>query len=288
MASLKYDFRCLIKHNRDGSHATQTARAKNLELMATQLKSLGYTQMRATKIKLKHVNALVNLWDSENLTAGTIKNRLSHLRWLSEKIDKSHMIPKNNDYFGVVNRVFVTNQDKSIRTPESVIKNVQDKRVNLSLRLQCNFGLRREESIKFNANFADKGDYLELKASWCKGGRSRQIPIETIEQRALINEIKNATGSNSLIPENKKYIDQLHQYNYQLRKEKISKAHGFRHFYAQKRYKDLTERLCPAGGGKTSKELTPAEKIADKQVRKKISSELGHNRENITAIYLGR
>jgi hypothetical protein len=46
--------------------------------------------------------------------------------------------------------------------------------------------------------------------------------------------------------------------------------------------------LAPAAGGKTSKELTPDEKNQDYQARIQISQELGHEREQITVVYLGR
>lgn len=41
----------------------------------------------------------------------------------------------------------------------------------MSLQLQQAFGLRREESIKFQPRYADRGDHIALKGSWTKGGR---------------------------------------------------------------------------------------------------------------------
>jgi len=68
----------------------------------------------------------------------------------------------------------------------------------------------------------------------------------------------------------------------------LSRTHGARHAYAQDRYRELTGRDCPAAGGKVSKELTRGEKAADYDARITISRELGHERESITAVYLGR
>lgn len=67
----------------------------------------------------------------------------------------------------------------------------------------------------------------------------------------------------------------------------IHAFHGHRHFYAQARYKTLTGHECPARGGPTSKQLTPEQKAADREARQTISHEMGHNREQITAV-LGR
>jgi len=65
-------------------------------------------------------------------------------------------------------------------------------------------------------------------------------------------------------------------------------VHGHRHAYAQRRYFALTGWLCPAAGGPRSKDLTTAQKAIDHDARMTISRELGHGREQITAVYLGR
>ena len=64
----------------------------------------------------------------------------------------------------------------------------------------------------------------------------------------------------------------------------LSKLHGLRHAYAQARYEELTGWACPACGGKTRRALTPQQRQQDYAVRVKISRELGHEREEITAI----
>ena len=50
----------------------------------------------------------------------------------------------------------------------------------------------------------------------------------------------------------------------------------------------LTGREAPAAGGKVAAELTPEEKAVDRQARLTISRELGHVREAVSAVYLGR
>jgi len=58
---------------------------------------------------------------------------------------------------------------------------ITDPYVRISLMLQQEFGLRREEAIKFQPAYADKRDHIQLKGSWTKGGRERTIPILTAE-----------------------------------------------------------------------------------------------------------
>ena len=63
--------------------------------------------------------------------------------------------------------------------------------------------------------------------------------------------------------------------------------HGLRHHYAQARYAELTGWKAPAAGGPTSTQLSPEDKRIDREARLTISRELGHEREQITAVYLG-
>jgi len=68
----------------------------------------------------------------------------------------------------------------------------------------------------------------------------------------------------------------------------MKKLHGLRHGYAQRRYKQLTGWNCSARGGPVSKTLRPEQRELDQEVRLTISHELGHGRESITAVYLGK
>ena len=71
---------------------------------------------------------------------------------------------------------------------------VTDPYTRMSLRLQAAFGLRREESLKIQPAWADRGDTLLLKDSWTKGGRDREIPIRNAEQRQVLDEAKRLGG----------------------------------------------------------------------------------------------
>ena len=159
----------------------------------------------------------------------------------------------------------------------------------MSLRLQAAFGLRREASIKIVPAWADRGDTLVLKDSWNKGGREIRIPIRTPEQRQLLDEAKALAKGKSLVaPGYATYRDYLQHFRYECARVGIHAFHGHRHWYAQTRYQELTGWECPARGGPRSKQLTPEQKAIDREARETISHEMGHGREQITAVYLGR
>lgn len=287
MDDLTYTLRQLCHRNRDGSHNTQADRMRSLALAARQLREAGFRQMKASSLKGKHVQTLLDRWQDEGLSSGTIKNRLSHLRWWAEKVGKSGILPADNTQLGVAERRYVTNVSKA-RELGSGLDLVTDAHVRMSLQLQAVFGLRREEAIKFQPSYADRGDHLALKGSWTKGGRERAVPITTPEQREVLQAAHHLAGAGSLIPAHKTYIQQRHVYEGQCKTAGLSHMHGLRHQYAQSRYETLTGWKAPAAGGPQRQALTLAQRLIDTAARERISKELGHNRIGIVSVYCGR
>lgn len=287
MDDLTYTLRQLCQRNRDGSYNTQADRMRSLTLAARQLREAGFRQMKASSLKGKHVQALLERWQGEGLSSGTIKNRLSHLRWWAEKIGKAGILPADNTQLGVAERRYVTNISKAQELGTG-LEQITDVHVRMSLQLQAAFGLRREEAIKFQPSYADRGDHIALKGSWTKGGRERTVPITTTtEQRDALHAAHHLAGTGSLIPANKTYIQQRHVYDGQCKAAGLSNMHGLRHQYAQMRYETLTGWKSPAAGGPGTAQLDLSQRLADRHVRQQISHELGHERVKGTAVYLG-
>lgn len=242
--------------------------------------------MKASWLKGKHVQTLLDRWQGEGLSPRTLKNRLSHLRWWAEKIGKSGILPADNTQLGVAERRYVTNISKARELGMS-LEQVADAHVRISLQLQAAFGLRREEAIKFQPSYADRDDQIVLKGSWAKGGRERIVPITTTEQRYVLQAVHRLAGIGSLITAHKTYIQQRHIYDGQCKAAGLSNMHGLRHRYAQMRYETLTGWKSPAAGGPGTAQLDLSQRLADQQARQQISRELGHERMKVTAIYLG-
>ena len=81
MNKLTWHINDLMNHNRDGGMATQKSRQQTLTLAAKQLEELGFKHLRVTGLKTKHVTQLTEKWKADGLAAGTIKNRMAHIRW---------------------------------------------------------------------------------------------------------------------------------------------------------------------------------------------------------------
>ena len=287
MRNLNYQLKQLCRHWRDGSYATRSDRERILTLIADELHAIGYRHMRATSLKPKHIEALVSHWQAKDLSIGTIKNRMSALRWWAEKIDKQSVVARSNKDYGIPDRCYVARTSKAKEVTQEQLGRIKDEYVRMSLELQRAFGLRREEAMKFTPSYADQGNHIRLKGSWTKGGRPRTVPVRTKGQREVLDRARVLAGSASLIPSHRSYVQHLWVYESSTNRVGLSKLHGLRHVYAQERYEELTGWKCPATGGPNRKSLNQEQREQDREARLIISSELGHGREEITNVYCG-
>jgi hypothetical protein len=245
---------------------------------------LGYKIPKIYSLKPRHIEAVVKAWQSENISQGTLKNRMSVIRRLASLIHKPDMVPSNKK-LEIKNRVYIPSKNKALFYPD--LEKITHPYLRVSIELQRVFGLRREESLKIKPHFADKGKELSLQPSWCKGGRGRNIPILTEEQRYWLHKAKEIAGQsgNSLIPPDKNYIRHRYTYDKQVQQAGLRNLHGLRHAYAQRRYKELTGWEAPINGGLNSKQLTPEQKEIDYQARMILTEEMGHGRINVLRNY---
>ncbi|KJJ99196.1 integrase [Burkholderiaceae bacterium 26] len=280
----------LCERNRDGSYSTQAARKDVLILSGKQLLAGGFRDLGTQGLKPKHVLHLVERWKAEGLAPATLKNRVAHLRWWAEKVNKASVIPRTNAALGIDRRQYVTNQSKAHDVTPEALNRIKDERLRVSIELQRAFALRREECLKFQPAYATAAgpDKIQLKASWCKGGRAREIPLRTEYQREVLARASALAGTGSMIPQGQRYVERLKRYENATNRAGMSRLHCLRHEYAQQRYQELTGWECPAKGGPTARQLTLEQKAKDLEARLQISQELGHNREAITSVYLGR
>jgi hypothetical protein len=165
MKNLNFQLRKLCRENRDGGFSTQAGRSRMLDLVANQLDELGYRGMQPRSLKPKHVLALTKLWQEQEISIGTRKNRLSVLRWWARKVDKQSVIARDNSFYGIGARTYVARDSKAQILDEKQVGQIEDKYVEMSVRLQVAFGLRREEAIKFQPVYAMQGDHIRLKSS---------------------------------------------------------------------------------------------------------------------------
>ncbi|MBV1915988.1 MAG: hypothetical protein KUG72_11430, partial [Pseudomonadales bacterium] len=144
MRDLNYQLKQLCHRNRDGSYSTQANRQRMLNQIASQLHEMGYRRMSTHSLKPKHVDALVKRWFAEDMSAGTIKNRMNCLRWWAAKVDRRNVVARSNDFYGIADRQFVSNSSKAVTLENQHLLAVKDDYVRMSLELQQAFGASPE------------------------------------------------------------------------------------------------------------------------------------------------
>ena len=160
MRQLNWDLKCLEREAKDGSRAKRRDRSYSLALMANTLHELGFKGLRARGLKEKHVEALVGEWCRQGLSVGTMANPMAHLGWWAQKVGKPGVVRPSNAAYGIVKDSPVARVDKSRPLDADKLAKIADEYVRMPLRLQDAFGPRREESMKLQPRYADRGKRL--------------------------------------------------------------------------------------------------------------------------------
>lgn len=288
-----------VRHNKIVGYETQEARAQILYQGFDQLKKLGFHLHDPSNFKPKHMKALGTYWEAQDLNSSTIQSRISVFRTFCQWIGKEGMIGDSADYVldkNSVKRVYAAKKDKSWSNPEKEIDMEEaldrvfkvDYRVALYITIADAFGLRIRECYMLKPHRADHGSYLAI-AEGTKGGRDRVLPIETDDQRQVIDTAKYFAPkvTDHIGLPGKTLKQTVNRVNYVLRKCGITEKdlgatfHGLRHGYANNLFKSLSGENSPVrGGANISGEV-------DELARLKVSEALGHSRKSVTSAYLG-
>lgn len=293
LKSAQFSINELIKQIQGYSYASKADMKHMLNRCIKDLHELGFKLAHIKGLKPKHVHVLVSHWKNQGKNTATIKNYMSKLRKASKALEKPNLVKSKNDAYQIEKRSYAPKHNKAIHHID--FSKCTDPHIRLSIEGQALFGLRREESMKFVLSEAWNARSLKIKPSWTKGGIGRTLSITNEKQRQWLIEVsKLIKPGESLIPVDRTYKHHLSHYQAQTKKMGVSKLHGLRHAYAQRRYHELTRALdpqgqgllCPMAGGVSSKNLKGLEKDLDRRVRMILTRELGHSRTNITKIYL--
>lgn len=286
------------------STLTVTTKTEALNTTFRNLYDLGYKLADVHNLQERHIEALCRHWYEKEIALSTMYSRLSNLRHLAEWMGKPGFVKSLPYYLKDVDPaklVLKKTAEKSKSWTENQVDveqkireaDFQDHRFGLMLRMILAFGLRRLEVLKLEPWKADKESYLEIR--FAKNGRPRNIPIETPEQRQVLDYVKSfirksdhlgwsmrADGSAA----NFEYSTS--RYNTMMRQIGITRemsnctGHGLRAQYAEN--SALILSLIPATLGGHKQQM-------DKETldlkRSQVSELLGHSRKSITASYYG-
>ena len=268
----------------------------------------------STKTTATYVSALNAVIDYANRYAGVELENVSAKEWGLNVGHRDYSVDKSVSQ--EAHQAFV----EWLQAKAAETGNVNYQALAHSVEIQREFGLRARES--FCLKIADKditADKLQItREDMPKNAREREIEIRTDAQRDALQQAKEFAqehGWRSLINPDmslKEWKSFAYNTVNEFRQETGHTEyhfHGERHAYAHEEYARLWEEKtgisgiqCPAETGKSGdswfeyvQEKIPHESYLareeidqiDHAIRQEISSELGHNREDITYTYLG-
>ena len=278
--------------------ATQDRREEVLFRLFARLRELGYKIEYVRNITVKHVSALALDMEAAGLSASTIQNSCSHLRVFGHWIGKPWLVGDARQYVRDPERVrrhYAATADKSWRTNgvdlQEVLRQVSlyDERAGIILEVIAAFGLRRREGLALRPHLADEKDTLLVKHG-TKGGRPRQVPIDSERKRAALERAKAVCGSvNAHLGWGGLSMSQSdNKLEHILRKFGLTRAqkgvtlHGLRAEYAC----DALEKrgvTPPVRGG----DFTQGPKDVRDAACLAVGDELGHGRTGVMTAYTG-
>jgi len=228
-------------------------------------------------LKPGHIEAFVKDMQERELSASTMMNYMTTIRIIANQIDKQNIVERENSAYGI-SRAGERLNPISANTEK--INELRDQLygrgewLGLAHDLREKFGLRAAESIQWHGTIItnlDGSQALHLdRKDGSKGGRIRDIPIRTQEQKELINKVQNYIkehGQRSLMPKN---LSRQQAYNAQKNtlhslgatRATAANAHALRHAYAQQRAQ-----------------------VTDRQT---VAQELGHGRSDVVSHYVSK
>jgi hypothetical protein len=265
--------------------------------------AIGRMELITPDVVIAYGETLADRVDEGELEAATAQNYVSAVNRVLEiaRGDRHIAVSPTRDC-GIPLRTGIAVDNQIVDTKEHFHwLNNSDKLIKILLRLQRAFGLRFEESAKFDARNAKA--WLEAErvpvTNGTEGGRQREIPICTGSQRDILWAARQyQENHHSLIPQDMTYAEFRRQC-YRTTTAQGIRFHRERHTYANLRYKWKMGAESPVMAGIPHGEPhyewlalqlrihVSEAKERDQVSRREIAKELGHGRVEVTNAYLG-
>ena len=273
----------LRRHNRQGSYKTKERYFQAYQRFLHYLADV-YRLGKIANVSGKHLSAYVARMQERGLSASTIKTDLAAIRFWHDQIPGAkYTLPANSAYslerrrFGGVDRTW---SPAEFHKMLDECRNAQREDYGACLMIARYAGLRLHEAMRIDtaiARAALKDGFLTIKG---KGGKVREVPLDGEVRIVLANYLARTKPGNKLfVPDGKQThvaITELQNFIRAHRgrvQEDAAKSpltfHGLRHTCAAGWYRTLIS------DGKSAYEA-----------RLQVSKWLGHERDDVTRIYL--
>jgi hypothetical protein len=72
------------------------------------------SRLESGEFRLCYADAVAQMrWFDQELSIGTIKNRMAVIRWWSQKVNKQNVVARSNEHYGIPDRRFISNESKA-------------------------------------------------------------------------------------------------------------------------------------------------------------------------------
>lgn len=269
----------ILAANRENAYGTQRKRSGELAGAARALhKHFGLQKW--ANLGAKHVAFVVEAWKAQNTGRRTIDTKLSHLRWLVQKIGKANLLPRSNRELGVEPGPRYTRAGKFV--PKTTLLDIlgglaADPRRRVAILLGRYLGLRFREAMLFRPWRDWDGDRVWVKRG-TKGGRPRYLFLYNARQREVLGEARTlAQGQDAaLIPQEARTFEQWRQGSY----------HKLRAAGMGRKTDTLFHDLRRTYSGERMDYLIRVRGLAPEQAQRIVTRELGHSRLEVLRWYL--
>ena len=275
----------VARHNRQGSFHTKE---RYYEAMKRFCRFLAehYHLQKLTNISGKHLTAYVSKMQEDGKSASTIKTDLAAIRFFHDKMSQTrYRLPTNDKLSVILERRRFVGIDRTWSVPEfsrMLGKAMAADRCDyvLAMYLARYAGLRIHECFRIDTATAEQAlreNAITIKG---KGGKIRTVPINEQISLALRNQLRRTPrGHKLLVPDDVPTdlaISRLQAFIAANRGDiqDINSSHpltfhGLRHTYAAETYQSLIEQG-----------------VRPLEASLKVSRLLGHERRDVTNIYL--
>ena len=284
-ANLLVQAQKLYRHNRQGSYKTKE---RYFEAFKRFLRFVGnvWHVEKLQNISGRHFSGYVAYMQQKGYSPSTIKTDLAAIRFWHDQIPEVRYALPSNDEFDLTRRKF-GGVDRTWSDGEYNRMVFQCWKANRDDYVACMLlaryaGLRLHEVMRMDtaiARAALKNGYITIKG---KGGKVRDVPINEAIQIELEKFLEIIpAGQKLFVPPDKpthiaktelqNFINSHRKYVQDLDSHRPMTFHGLRHTCADEWYRMLISQ------GKS-----------DSAARLQVSKWLGHEREDVTRVYLAR
>lgn len=185
-----------------------------------------------------HVLKLVTHWKERGLQFSTIMNYLAALRYFLKKI--GHNILLNNKNLGLQK---TKNSYQSPICTQEILEKINHPLVKILFELQTDCGLTFSEAIKLVPNIHIQDTFIYLTREISVNGKDRMIPIESENQRMLLEKLENFLRPNKNLLAHYQYAKLRGFYQKNLKPLGLPTNIQYRYLYAKSRFKTLFKKM---------------------------------------------